>query len=137
MLLLLRQWGAVSLLLLTLAFALLLDWIIGLSLVAATSSLVLAVLGALLVICNRERPFWWRASWLLYPLPFLALLLGNLLQYQALEPLELLRALLCAASASLLACWLTERFGPLPRPPRAARWASALWPYLVVIWLLW
>lgn len=137
LLLLLRQWGAVSLLLLTLAFALLLDWIIGLSLVAATSSLVLAVLGALLVICNRERPFWWRASWLLYPLPFLALLLGNLLQYQALEPLELLRALLCATSASLLACWLTERFGPLPRPPRAARWASALWPYLVVIWLLW
>ncbi|MEB3735217.1 hypothetical protein ULF88_16685 [Halopseudomonas pachastrellae] len=65
LLLLLRQWGAVSLLLLTLAFALLLDWIIGLSLIAATSSLVLAVLGALLVICNRERPFWWRASWAL------------------------------------------------------------------------
>lgn len=137
LLLLLRQWGAVSLLLLTLAFALLLDWIIGLSLIAATSSLVLAVLGALLVICNRERPFWWRASWLLYPLPFLALLLGNLLQYEALEPLELLRALLCAASASLLACWLIERFGPLPRPPRTARWAIALWPYLVVAWLLW
>ncbi|WVM94033.1 hypothetical protein ULG90_10270 [Halopseudomonas pachastrellae] len=33
--------GAVGLLLLTLAFELLLDWIIGLSLIAATSSLVL------------------------------------------------------------------------------------------------
>ncbi|WVM89451.1 hypothetical protein ULG90_10275 [Halopseudomonas pachastrellae] len=64
-------------------------------------------------------------------------MLGNLLQYQALEPLELLRALLCAASASLLACWLIERFGPLPRPPRTARWAIALWPYLVAAWLLW
>ncbi|WVM89450.1 hypothetical protein UMZ34_02125 [Halopseudomonas pachastrellae] len=52
LLLLLRQWGAVGLLLLTLAFALLLDWIIGLSLIAATSSLVLAVLGAMLVICK-------------------------------------------------------------------------------------
>ncbi|MEB3735216.1 hypothetical protein ULF88_16680 [Halopseudomonas pachastrellae] len=34
-------------------------------------------------------------------------------------------------------CWLIERLGPLPRPPRTARWAIALWPYLVVAWLLW
>ncbi len=132
-----RQWRALSLLLLTLGFAVLLDWVVGLSPLAATSALVLSLLCALMVICNRGRHFWWRASWLLYPLPLIGLLLSNLLQHEALGPLELLRALLCAASAGLLACWLTERFGPLPPAPRALRWLIALWPYLIAIWLLW
>lgn len=135
-LLLARQWGACWLLLLALTLTLALSWLAGLSTASSIAALITAMLGVSIVLCNRGQGFWTRVSWLLYPLPLLALLDSNLLLQQVADPMALLSSLLCASSAVLLSSWLVQRASPLAPMPPLARLLVASWPYLIACWLL-
>lgn len=135
-LLLAGRWGATSLFALALPLTFGLSWLTEASTVNTIAALITAALGVIIVLCNRGQSFWARASWLLYPLPLLALLDSNLLLQQIASPMAMLSSLLCASSAVLLASWLTQRGGPLAPLPPLPRLLIALWPYLIAGWLL-
>ena len=135
-LLLARRWGAAGLFATAMAITFGLTRLAELPTASSIAALITAALGVIIVLCNRGQPFWGRVSWLLYPLPLLALLDSNLLLQQVAVPLAMLSSLLCASSAVLLASWLVQRANPLPPLPGLSRLLVALWPYLIAGWLL-
>lgn len=98
-------------------------------------ALVLNLLINIIMLSNRQQPFWLRLSWGLYAAPLCALPIITWL----ILPLSLpvvLASILQAACATLFAFWLIERAKPLQPLPRPWSLLLLSWPLLAGILVL-